>query len=257
MKIKLRKMSWPGWGSNPWPFGLALWCSNHWATETPHVNHHIQLSLLTTFPLPNSSTAAPDPNLGMAARVRCSRNTFSTQTRVCSGIRFHLPSINLSSSSNNVKLIGLFRELEDIPTDDLSFGVEMSRVKLTICCKKTNLIVGVWLERVPQSLRAFTQCKENSVDNSNHTNLGKKMWNCRPRYWMQKNIDVSKSWQFCCKNLVRKNHFVWWSAFLLGRCWNSIPPSAPTDELLATFQPGLPWSFKERDQGPISWSKRS
>ena len=53
-------------------FGLALQRSNHWATETPHLNHHIQLRYHRTV---DSVTIAwlsrcNDPKLGMAARVR-------------------------------------------------------------------------------------------------------------------------------------------------------------------------------------------
>ena len=59
-------------------FGLALQRSNHWATETPHLNHHIELRYHRS--ADNISIAwlsgCSDPKLGMAAHVRYSRNTF-------------------------------------------------------------------------------------------------------------------------------------------------------------------------------------
>ena len=82
--IKLRKISWSGW---VWTFGIALWRSNHWATETPHLNQHIQLCYHRTADNVAvtwlSGCSHPDPKLSMAARVRCSHLTVLPSGRLC------------------------------------------------------------------------------------------------------------------------------------------------------------------------------
>ena len=83
-------------GIEPMAFGLALRRSNHWATETPHLNHHIQVRYHRT--ADNVAVAwlsgCSDPKLGMAARVRYSPYAFSTRRRVFAGTSFHWPSMN-------------------------------------------------------------------------------------------------------------------------------------------------------------------
>ena len=93
-QTKKNELAWMG--IEPMAFGLALRSSNHWATETPHLNHHIQLRYHRT--ADNVAVAwlsgCSDPKLGMAARIRYSRNTFPTRRRVCSGTKLNWPSMN-------------------------------------------------------------------------------------------------------------------------------------------------------------------
>ena len=79
VKIKLRKNELAQMEIEPMAFGIALRGSNHWATETPHLNHHNHLRYHRTadnVAVAWLSAGCSDPKLGMAARVRYSPNAF-------------------------------------------------------------------------------------------------------------------------------------------------------------------------------------
>ena len=88
------KLSWPGWGSSPWPFGWRSDASlNHWATETLHLNHHSQFYYnvpAESIPVVQLSRCS-DPRMGMADRVKYSLNFSSLQGVVQGQVSTGLP----------------------------------------------------------------------------------------------------------------------------------------------------------------------
>ena len=77
-QTKKNELAWMG--IEAMAFELALRRSNHWDTETAHLNHHIQLRYHPTADnvLVAWLFSCSDPKLGIGARVRYSRNAFTT-----------------------------------------------------------------------------------------------------------------------------------------------------------------------------------